>query len=61
MFKDFFEDGTWPDHMRGYTMQGNLFALLPADSEGITWSLDLYRSQPFVLMKMINGHLQGLM
>jgi hypothetical protein len=42
-------------------MQGNLFALLQADSDGITWSLDLYRSWPFVLMKMINGHLQGLM
>jgi hypothetical protein len=31
------EDDAWAARVRGYTMQGNLFALLQAESEGITW------------------------
>jgi hypothetical protein len=33
----FCEDDAWAAVVRGYTMQGNLFALLQAESEGITW------------------------
>jgi succinylglutamate desuccinylase len=54
-------DGASAACVRGYTMKGNLFALFQAESEGITWSLDLYCSWPFVSMKMINLFLQGLM
>jgi hypothetical protein len=32
------EDDAWAACLHGYTMQGNLFALLQAESEGITWS-----------------------
>jgi hypothetical protein len=37
--KDFHEeeDDAWAVRVRYYTMQGNLFALLHAESEGITW------------------------
>jgi hypothetical protein len=31
------EDDAWAAHVLGYTMQGNIFALLLAESEGITW------------------------
>jgi hypothetical protein len=31
------EDDAWATRVRGYTMQGNLFALLQAESEGIIW------------------------
>jgi hypothetical protein len=31
------EDDAWAARVHGYTMQGNLFALLQAESEGITW------------------------
>jgi hypothetical protein len=31
------EDDAWAARVRAYTMQGNFFALLQAESEGITW------------------------
>jgi hypothetical protein len=31
------EDDAWAARVRSYTMQGNLYALLQAESEGITW------------------------
>jgi hypothetical protein len=31
------EDDAWAARVCGYTMQGNLFALLQAESKGITW------------------------
>jgi hypothetical protein len=33
------EDDAWAARVRSYTMQGNRFALLQAESEGITWKL----------------------
>jgi hypothetical protein len=30
------EDDAWAAYVRGYTMQGNLFALLQAESESFT-------------------------
>jgi hypothetical protein len=31
------EDKAWAAHVSEYTMQGNLFALLQAENESITW------------------------
>jgi hypothetical protein len=31
------EDDAWAVRICGYSMQGNLFALLQAEIEGITW------------------------
>jgi hypothetical protein len=54
----------WAAGVRGYTMQGNLFALLQAESEGITWKsymwnlshgvLKLFKDIVFNLMIHLN-------
>jgi hypothetical protein len=36
------EDDAWAACICGYTMQGNLFAFLQAESEGITWKSYLW-------------------
>jgi hypothetical protein len=54
------EDDAWAAHTRGYTMQGNLFALLQAESEGITWKSDMWNLPCGVLKFALNASIDTL-
>jgi hypothetical protein len=48
------------DYVRGYTMQGNLFALLQAESEGITWKLYMWNLPLGLLKFALNASIDTL-
>jgi hypothetical protein len=54
------DDDAWAARVRGYTMQGNLFALLQAESEGITWTLYMWNLSRGVLKFALNGSIDTL-
>jgi hypothetical protein len=54
------EDGAWVARVHGYTMQGNLFALLQAESEGITWKSYMWNHPRGVLKFSLNASIDTL-
>jgi hypothetical protein len=54
------EDDAWAARIRGYTMQGNLFALLQAESEGISWKSYLWNLPHGVLKFALNTSIDTL-
>jgi len=54
------EDDAWAARVRGYTMQGNLFALLQAESEGITWKSYMWNLPRGVLKFALNASIDTL-
>jgi hypothetical protein len=54
------EDDAWADRVRGYTMQGHLFALLQAESEGITWKSYMWNLPWGVLKFALNASIDRL-
>jgi hypothetical protein len=54
------EDNAWAARVRGYTMQGNLFALLQAESEGITWKSYMWNLYRGVLKFALNAGIDTL-
>jgi hypothetical protein len=54
------EDDAWAARVRGYTMQGNLFALLQAKSEGITWKSYMWNLPCGVLKFALNASIDTL-
>jgi hypothetical protein len=54
------EDDAWATRVRGYTMQGNLFALLQAESEGITWKSYMWNLPRGVLKFALNTSIDTL-
>jgi hypothetical protein len=54
------EDDAWAARIRGYTMQGSLFALLQAESEGITWKLYMWNFPCGVLKFSLNASIDTL-
>jgi hypothetical protein len=54
------EDDAWAAHVRGYTMQGNLFALLQAENEGITWKSYMWNLPRGVLKFALNASINTL-
>jgi hypothetical protein len=54
------EDDAWAARIRGYTMQGNLFALLQAESEGITWKSYIWNIPSGVLKFALKASIDTL-
>jgi hypothetical protein len=54
------EDDAWAARIRGYTMQGNLFALLQAESKGITWKSYMWNLPHGVLKFALNASIDTL-
>jgi hypothetical protein len=54
------EDDAWAARICGYTMQGNLFALLQAESEGITWKSYMWNLPLGVLKFSLNASIDTL-
>jgi hypothetical protein len=54
------EDDAWSACVHGYTMQGNLFALLQAESEGITWKSYMWNLPRGVLKFALNASIDTL-
>jgi hypothetical protein len=54
------EDDAWAACIRGYTMQGNLFALLQAESQGITWKSYKWNLPRGVLKFALNASIDTL-
>jgi hypothetical protein len=54
------EDDAWATRVRGYTLQGNLFALLQAESEGITWRSYMWNLPRGVLKFALNASIDTL-
>jgi hypothetical protein len=54
------EDDAWPACVRGYTMKGNLFALLQAESGGITWKSYMWNLPHSVLKFALNPSIYTL-
>jgi hypothetical protein len=53
-------DDAWAARIRGYTMQGNLIALLQAESEGITWKSYMWNLPRGVLKFALNASIDTL-
>jgi hypothetical protein len=49
------KDDAWAAPFCGYTMQGNLFALLQAESEAITWKSYMWNLPHGVLKFALNA------
>jgi hypothetical protein len=54
------EDDAWAARICGYTMQGNLFALLHVESEGIPWKLYMWNLPCGVLKFALNAIIDTL-
>jgi hypothetical protein len=54
------KDDAWAARVRSYTMQGNLFALLQAESEGITWKSYMLNLPRGVLKFALNASIDTL-
>jgi hypothetical protein len=54
------EDDEWAARVHGYTMQGNLFALLQAESESITWKSHMWNHPHGVLKFALNASFDTL-
>jgi hypothetical protein len=54
------EDEAWAAHFRGYAMQENLFALLQAENESITWKSYMWDLPPGVLKFAVNSSIDML-
>jgi hypothetical protein len=54
------EDDARAARVHGYTMQGNLFALLQAESEGITWKSYMWNLSRGVLKFALNASIDTL-
>jgi hypothetical protein len=54
------EDDAWAARVRGYTIQRNLFALLQAESEDITWKLCMCNLSCGVLKFALNASIDTL-
>jgi hypothetical protein len=54
------DDDAWAARVRGYTMQGNLFALLQAESEVITWKSYMWNLPHGVLILVLNASIDTL-
>jgi hypothetical protein len=53
-------DDAWAARVCGYTMQGNLFALLQVESEGITWKSYIWYLPRGVLKFALNANIDTL-
>jgi hypothetical protein len=54
------EDEAWAARVCGYTMQGNIFALLQAENEGITWKSYMWNLPCGVLQFALNASVDKL-
>jgi hypothetical protein len=54
------EDDAWATRVRSYTMQANLFALLQAESEGLTWKSYMWKLPYGVLQFALNASIDKL-
>jgi hypothetical protein len=54
------EDDAWTACVCSYTMQGNLFALLQAESEGIIWKSHMWNLPHGVLKFALNASIDTL-
>jgi hypothetical protein len=54
------EDEAWAACVRGYTLQGNLFALLQAENESITWKSYMWNLPRGVLKFGVNSSIDTL-
>jgi hypothetical protein len=54
------EDEAWAARLRGYTMQGKLFALLQAKNESITWKSHMWDLPRSVLKFAVNSSIDML-
>jgi hypothetical protein len=54
------EDEAWAAHVSEYTMQGNLFASLQAESQSITWRSYMWHLPRGLLKVVVNSSIDTL-